>query len=242
MREPESDNPWDWLQPHDAQRLGEVIFDPAEQKRWCRAVMLGGLPYMWRRTAATMRELAYEKLALKTGDKVFLIGESVDSCGFIDDIRARISSDGKITVVDITEDARDRAASGERGKYGQLATWRWNYTRDVPDEDYDCVAVLQSVQHAEDWRETGAELLRIMKKGRNIVLAEITFSPRMVPLAQLDIHLEYWLKKIFAGMGRNPADFSYYSPQDLHNAFEGLVENANDFNWKGVELFWGTKA
>ena len=90
MREPESSNPWDWMQPHDVKRWGEVIMDRAEQQRWCRAVMLGGLPYMWRKTAATVRELAYEKLELRSGDKVLIIGESVESCGFIDDIRARI--------------------------------------------------------------------------------------------------------------------------------------------------------
>jgi hypothetical protein len=40
----DSANPWEWMQPHDA-RMGEVIY-PKEQQRWCRAVMLGGLPYM----------------------------------------------------------------------------------------------------------------------------------------------------------------------------------------------------
>ena len=46
MQKPDSTNPWDWMQPHDIARFGAVIADPKEQERWCRAVMLGGLPYM----------------------------------------------------------------------------------------------------------------------------------------------------------------------------------------------------
>jgi hypothetical protein len=229
------------MQPHDVRRWGEVIMDPAEQQRWCRAVMLGGLPYMWRVKAATVRELAYEKLDLRAGDKVFIIGESVESCGFIDDIRARLGPGGEIKVVDITDEARDRYMSGERGKHGQLATWHWNYTSEIPDSYFDCVAVLQAVQHTDDWHDAGTELLRIMKRGRNMVLAEITFSPRMIALAQLDIHLEYWMEKIFSRVGWDPTQFPYYGAQDLHAALDPLLANAQDFNWKGVELFWGTK-
>ena len=82
-----NDNPWDWMQPHDAARLGEVIFDPAEQTRWSRAIMLGGLPYMWRKKAKVVRELMYDRMRLRAGDRVFILGESIASCGFVDDIR-----------------------------------------------------------------------------------------------------------------------------------------------------------
>ena len=89
MKKPTSTNPWDWMQPHDIARFGAVIGDPKEQERWCRAVMLGGLPYMWNK-AGVVREMIYDKLALRAGDKVLVIGESLESCGFIDDINARI--------------------------------------------------------------------------------------------------------------------------------------------------------
>ena len=45
----ENEDPWAWMQPHDVRRFGEVIMDPKEQERWCRAVLLGGLPFMWRK-------------------------------------------------------------------------------------------------------------------------------------------------------------------------------------------------
>jgi hypothetical protein len=35
------ENPWDWLQPHDSARFGQVIHNPEERARWCRAVLTG---------------------------------------------------------------------------------------------------------------------------------------------------------------------------------------------------------
>ncbi len=229
------------MQPHDAQRMGDVILDPAEQQRWCRAVMLGGLPYMWRVKAKTVRELVYDQLALRDGDRVLIIGESVESCGFVDDIRERIGPSGEITVIDITEEARDAYFVDRRGRNGALASWQFTYTAEFPDERFDCVAVLQAVQHCDDWHETGAELLRIMKSGRTLALAEITFSPKMLMVASLDIHVDYWIEKIFAGVGFNATQFSYYSTSDLQKAFAGLVRDPEEFVWNGVELFWGIK-
>jgi hypothetical protein len=237
----DSSNPWDWMQPHDARLLGDVIRDPQEQGRWCRAVMLGGLPYMWRRKAAVVRELMYEKLALRRGDAVLIVGESIESCGFADDIRARIGEQGTIETIDITSEAREAYFAGRRGRHGQLATWRWDYTRAMAEERFDCVAVLQATQHADDWTDVGRELLRVMKRGRNILLSEITMSPQMVMKAGLDVHIEYWLEKMFAGVGFNIDQIPYYAPQELMEAFKGLVSDAATFEWKGVELFWGTK-
>ena len=241
MTDETSENPWDWMQPHDIARFGSIIGDEAEQARWCRAVMLGGLPYMWRKKASVVRDLMYDRMGLRAGDKVLILGESIESCGFIDDIRKRIGSDGHVDTIDFTDEARDAYIAGRRGKHGQLATWRYDYTRQMPDASYDVVAVLQGVQHTEDWRETGAELLRVMKPGRTIMLAEITFSPEMVVKAGLDLHIEYWMDKLFSRIGWPMDAFPYYSPAELMTAFDGLVTSPSTFSWKGVEFFWGTK-
>jgi hypothetical protein len=240
MKKPTSTNPWDWMQPHDIARFGAVIGDPKEQERWCRAVMLGGLPYMWNK-ASVVREMIYDKLALRPGDKVLVIGESLESCGFIDEIKHRIGSSGELRAIDITDEARDKYFAGFRGRGGQLATWQWTYTSDIPAGYYDCAAVLQAVQHTDNWTETGRELLRIMKPGRNVVLAEITYGPEFTTLAKLDMHLEYLIEKVFSRIGFRVEDFPYYSPQDLERAFSSLVSNPGTFLWKGIEMFWGTK-
>ncbi len=238
---PTRENPWTWMQPHDAALMGDVIFDPAEQTRWCRAVMLGGLPYMWKKKARTVRDMMFERMSLREGDRVLVIGESIESCDFLVDIRDRIGPAGEIVVFDITTEARGAYFAGERGRGGQLATWRWDYTEAFPDESFDCVAVLQAVQHTDDWHETADELLRLLRPGRAVVLAEITFSPQMKMKAELDLHIEYWMEKLFAPIGFAFDAFPYYSPEALLEAFAGKVTDPTTFVWKGVELFWGTK-
>lgn len=239
-RDKDPDDPWDWLMAEDVDRFGEVILDEGEQKRWSCAVFLGGLSYMWRK-ATVCRDLIFDKLELVPGDRVLLIGEALEGCGFSDDVRARIGADGELTAFDIMDQARDAYMSGVRGRGGQLATWRFDYTRSVANEHFDCAAVIQAVQHTDDWRETAAELVRVTRPGRRIVLAEIAFGPPFLLKAGLDIHLEYLVTKLFKRIGWHPEDFPYYSPAELTDAFAGLVEDPETFVWKGIEMFWGRK-
>lgn len=233
-------DPWNWMQPYDVRRFGEVIMDRAEQERWCRAVLLGGLPFMWRK-ADVARNLIYDRLELREGDKVLIVGECIEPCGFVADMRARIGEKGEIAVIDITDEARDNYISKKRGRGGQLATWAWTYTKGYADGAFDCVACLQGVQHTDDWTETGAELLRVMKSGRNLVLSEIAYSPETRMKIDLDMHIAYVFEKLLARVGWKLADFPYYSPQDLEKAFAGLVTDTGSFVWKGIETFWGRK-
>jgi hypothetical protein len=242
MAQPFKENPWDWLEPPDVRRFGEVVLDPAERARWCRATLICGLPFMWKTKAGPFRALMYEKLGLRQGDKVLLLGESIESCGFEDEIRAAIGPTGEIRAIDIMETARTTSAAGIRGRGGRVGTWRYDYTADVADGYFDCVAVIQAVQHADDWAECARELLRVMKQGRAIVLAEIGVSRRTRELAVEDMHLEYWMEKLYYGTGRRgPEDVSYYSPAELAAAFGGLVTDSGTHSWRGADMFWGVK-
>lgn len=234
------ESPWDCFQPWDVASWGEVILDRREQERWSRAVFLGGLPWMWRR-AAVVRELIYRQAELRPGDRVLLLGESLEPCGFVAEIGERIGTGGELRTVEIIEDARRAYLDQRRGIGGQLATWHYTYTQKVPDEYFDCVVVAQGVQHAEDWAEAGRELLRVMKSGRQIVLAEITFGPNFRFHAESDVHLEYLVRKLFDRIGWDYVDFPYYSPEQLVAAFDGLVRESQTFAWKGIELFWARK-
>src|SRR5690606_8469393 len=113
----EGKDPWEWMQDYDAERFGQVILDPAEQARWSRALMLGGLPYMWRK-ASVLRDLIYTKLAVQPGHRVLLIGECLAACGFLSDLQKQTTDTGQLTVFDITDEARDRYFSQERGRGG----------------------------------------------------------------------------------------------------------------------------
>ena len=234
----EKKGPWGWIGAEERRLLGDVIADPQEQTRWCKAMVFGTLPYMWREKASVVRELAYDKMELRAGSRVLLIGECLGVCGFIDDIRARIGPSGEIHEVDITNEARGAYLSNRRGRGGQLATWQWGYTQDLPSGSFDSVAVLQATQHTDDWRETGQDLLRVLKPGRPIVVTEITLSPKLKMKAELDLHIEAWIEKIFSRIGWSFDDTPYYSLSDLRAAFQGLVDASDTFEWRGIELFW----
>ena len=235
-------DPWSMIQPRDLVRMGEAVLDRAEQERWSLAVMLAGsLPYMWRHKAAVVRELIYDKLRLVPGHRVLVIGEVVEGCGFDSDIRQRVGPSGDVQVIDITDEARDAYFAGRRGRGGQLATWPWHYTDGMPAESFDAVAILQAVQHTDDWQESGKELLRLIRPGGVLMLAEITFSPRMKMLAEQDIHIETWIEKLASRVGFSPYEAPYYSAEDLLAALSGLLLEPQSLVWKGIEIVWGGK-
>jgi Methyltransferase domain len=233
------ETPWDWMGAEERRLLGDVVAQPEEQARWCKAIVFGTLPYMWREKAPVVRQLAYDKLKLGAGHRVLLIGECLRVCGFVNDIREQIGPAGEIHEVDITSEARSAYLAGRRGRGGQLATWHWQYTQQLPARSFDSVAVMQATQHADDWTDTGRELLRVLKPGRPIVLAEITLGAHIMAKAQVDIHIEAWIEKIFSRIGWPLDQTPYYSLDQLLHAFDGLVAAPETFSWKGIELFWG---
>ena len=233
-------NPWDYLNKHDVERFGEVILDSNERMRWCGAILTGGLPYMWR-DAEAIRELIYAKLELKPGQRVLLIGESNVTCGFDSDIKSRIWPGGGLNSIDIIERARDMCFRGERGKNGKLGTWEYTYTASEPANSYDAVVVMQGVQHCEDWNIGATELLRVLKPRHMIVLAEIAHGPYLIEKANIDVHLEYYVRKLYWGVNQSPYDFSYWNISDLRKAFASRVEDVGSHEERGFELFWGRK-
>jgi SAM-dependent methyltransferase len=233
--------PWDFIGEEEIRLLGDVITKCEEQERWCKAMVFGTLPYMWREKASVVRDLGYDKLELHPGARVLLLGECLRICGFVDDIRERIGASGEICEIDITTEARSAYLAGSRGRGGQLATWQWQYTQDFSDRYFDSVAVMQATQHTDDWAETGRELLRVLKPGRPLLVAEITISPRMRMTAELDLHLEAWLEKIFSRIGWPLDQTPYYSLDELQTAFDGIVSTSERLSWRGLEMFWARK-
>jgi SAM-dependent methyltransferase len=197
---------------------------------------------MWRHKAASFRDLMYSKLGLRLGEKVFLLGEGNEGCGFETDLRSLVGPQGSLCSIDIMEQARTTTINGVKGRGGRVGTWRYDYVSQYPDDYFDSVAVIQAVQHSDDWRESAQDLLRVLKPGRTIMLAEIGMSEKTRAKAKQDLHLEYWMEKLFYGTGRRgPEEVSYYSPEELLAAFDGLIENPATFSWRGADLFWGMK-
>jgi SAM-dependent methyltransferase len=233
--------PWDLMQQFDAARFGPDIFDREQQARWSHAMFIGGLPYMWR-LARPVLGMIYDLAELKQGDKVLLFGESLESCGFIADLNAIVGRTGEVKSIDIQEDARNAVAARKSGVGGMIGTFRYNYTNDIPDETFDIVLNLQGIQHTDDWTATGKEFLRIMKPGRRLVMAEIVLgSPEQVMKIKSDLHIQHLFDKIFSRRGIAFSELPYYSPEDLMRAFDGLLADLGQFEWRGLEVFWGRK-
>ena len=241
-KEPWNRGPWGYIQPWDTKALGPSILDVEEQKRWTRVILFGGLPYIWRELGAPMNTIVYSLMEVKPGDKVFVIGESLGPCGWVEDLRRLVGPGGEVRAVDILEEARAAYDAKKIGRNGKMACWQWNYTRDIPDASYDVVAVMQAVQHCDDWRETGAELLRIMKPGRRLMLAEVfIFGGPFWARLETDLHLQYWVDKLTHFFPFDIRKTPYYSAEELHDALDGLLEQPEHLEWKGIELFWGRK-
>jgi len=233
-------NPWKDLQPHDAERFGDVILDTKEQARWSGAVFLGGLPHMWNQ-ASEIKKLIYSHLHLSSAKRVLLIGESNESCGFLQDLRSQCSPEAEIRSIDIIERARNMCFAGEAGKNGKLGTWRWDYVDDIPDNYYDAIAVLQGVQHTEDWTETAVHLARVLKPGCYLATGEISLGQPFMEKAHADVHLQYLVDKLFAGINMDYKNLSYWSTDDLKSAFGNQLIEQGWMVHRGIEAFWGRK-
>lgn len=233
--------PWDLMQQFDADRFGEDIFDPKERARWCRAIMTGGLPYMWRIARPKLEEV-YRLAEIEPGQKVLLFGESLESCGFIDDVTELVGPAGEVVPIDFQQYARDMQMQGHRGKNGVFGTFAYPFFGDLKAESFDAVLNLQGIEHAEDWTEAGHDMLRVLKPGRRLVMAEIFMVNRKLPeKIEADLHILHLFDKIFSGMGFSMDERPYYSHEDLDAAFGDMLNDKGHFEWRGLEAFWGRK-
>ena len=226
---------WDAMVPEDAERYGADILDPAVRRRWCSALFVGGLPYLWQQVARVPAELALDRLELSEGDRVLIFGEAVEGIGFDRLVRDRVGVSGTVEVIDIRQRVLDMVRDD------QMAQWEWRETNRYPDESFDTVFVAQSVAHAADWNREAQELLRVMRSGRRLVLAEISMSDTFQLRAQADVHLEYWVSKMLEGMGMDFDALASWTQQELIDALDPLLDGLETFEWRGVELLWGRK-
>jgi SAM-dependent methyltransferase len=229
---------WGSMQPHDVARFGEVILDPEERKRWCTAILIGGLPYIWRELAPVPRGLFLDRLEIAPGDRVLLIGEGLEGIGIDAEIKARVGDGGEVVTVDFMERVRDTTMAGD------WPQWQWPYTDGYADDHFDAIAIFQGVAHSDDWALTARELVRVLRPGRMVVLGEVIFGAPLAAVIRQDVHVTYVFQKIWEAIfppGTSFEQMPYWSPEALTEAFSGTVEDPRTFVWRGVELLWGRK-
>jgi SAM-dependent methyltransferase len=228
---------WNAMLPHDVARFGDVILDPVERRRWCAAILIGGLPYIWSTTGLEQRRRFLEHLELEPGDRVLLIGEGISGIGIDREIRERIGPDAELEVIDFMETVRDTVSSGG------FPQWTWSYGDSYPDEHFDAIAVFQGVAHADDWQSAGANLLRTLKHRGTIAFAEVVFGPPMAEVIRQDAHVLYVFTKLWEVLfpGQEFEQQPYWGLDDLARAFGEPLEGVGSHADRGIEVFWGRR-
>ena len=235
--------PWGWIQPWDLEAWGPALLDDEARSAWLGAFRIaGGLPYMWRELAPQISQIAYALLELREGDRVLLIGEAVEPCGWASQMRALVGESGSVDAFDIIEEARAAVFGGSRGRNGKYGCWQWQHTREAADSSYDAVAVMQAHQHHDDWVEAAAELTRVLAPGRRIVLAEAQLSgPTFWNRVNADVHVRQWVDKAFSTFPIAPAEIPFYTLEELGDAFRPWLADLYTMEWHGIEMLWGRK-
>jgi SAM-dependent methyltransferase len=238
----QSSDPWSYIQDWDVEYFGPEIRDPEQRRRWeTTFAIAGGLPYMWRTVARPISHMIYGLLEARASDKILIIGEGVAPAGWADDLRKSVGATGTIDVVEIIRDGRNAVMEKKRGRNGKLGCWQWLYANGVSDNTYDAIGILQSTQHCDDWCETGAELVRVLKPGGRIVFAEAVLGgASFMQRISADVHVMQWYAKMFPAHV-NFDEVSNYSGQDLMSMCGPLLDDPQHMEWRGIEMFWGRK-
>ena len=242
MNENNDVSPWDLIQDWDVEYFGSQILEPAQREAWETVFAIaGGLPYIWQVLARPISHLVYGLLEVGPGDNVLIIGEGVGPAKWADDLRALTGPTGTIDSVEIIREGRNAVMGKKRGRNGKLGCWQWTYTQTTAANHYDAIAILQSTQHCDDWRETGADLIRTLKPGRRIVFAEAVLGGALFQQRiNADVHIRQWYDKMFPK--RLAFDqVSAYSGQDLMAMCGEMLTDPETMEWRGVEMFWGRK-
>ena len=138
-------------------------------------------------------------------------------------------------IVDFLEEVRDLMLVGKEPQV------EWRYTVAWPPGSFDGILVMQGISHAGDWAREGRELTRLLRAGGAMVLTEIGFTNDFYVRAQADMHLEYYVRKLFEGAGLAWRSLPSWDPAKVRAVLDSLLEDVELLELRGAQLFWGTR-
>lgn len=247
LREPSSEgDPWRFLTPVEARILGGDSADTGLQKMWGRALFFAGnLGWMYSNADSLLR-LMYHNLSVKRGGRTLVIGEVLESLGFLRELRRKTGRSGEVVSFDIVQRSRDGYQRQWEARPGVVIPekhqWEYDYADSFPDDYFDLVWLPQGVHHAKDWKTTAPRLLRVLKPGGQVMMIECrTCSPTFYLALENSALLRCIAEKVFWGMDTAFRDMPDYSTRELSEAFGESLVDTFALEWKGWLVFWGTK-
>lgn len=246
LTEKASQDPWDFLTDKEVDAFGPDLREIGHRKNWGRVIFFGAnLKWLWANTP-TITDLMYNNLRVKKGDRVMVIGEFLEELGFLPELRARVGAEGEIAAFDIV--SKSRAGYTQQWEKGpevvipEKHQWDYPFADNYPEDYFDVLWLPQGVHHAYSWKEIAPRLLRALKPGGQVLMAECRVpAPEFHAGLRLSGLLTHIVEKIFWAMDTTLDEMPDYSPADLSRAFGYSIKDVFELDWKGWLLFWAYK-
>lgn len=246
LTEKSSKSPWDFLVHQEIDALGSEVKEGNLQKYWGRAIFFGSnLRWCWM-NAGSIKYLMYSHLRARPGDRVLVIGEFLEELEFLPELRKRIGKAGEITAFDMVKKSRSGREQQWETRSSETITekhqWDYPFADKYPDHTFDLIWFPQGVHHAISWEKIAPRLLRALKPGGQIMMAECRVPPpefhRGIEMSGM---LQCIVDKIFWGMEMTLEEMPDYSTGEIARAFGDSLIDTFCLEWKGFLLFWGYK-
>ncbi len=224
LSEKPSSSPWDFLVDQEIAAFGPEVKEIDLQKKWGRAIFFGSnLRWCWL-NAKSITDLMYGHLQAKPGDRALVVGEFLEEMGFLPELRKKVSETGEIVAFDMME--KSRSGREPQWKTGSTASvpekhrWDYPFADTYPDQYFDLDLVSSRGSPRHSWDKIAPRLLRALKPGGQILMAECRVPPPEFHLG-IDVSgmLQCIVDKIFWGMEMTLEEMPDYSTADLSRAF-----------------------
>lgn len=227
--------PWEWL----------AFKDEAERRAYFEALPLPpnhSVAAFWQ--DPVFKSVLFQRAAVPPGGSLLLISEANERCGLSRLARDAVGPGGRVVEFDVISEGRTLHA--------------WDiYTRicrDFPDASFDS-AIATTTHHMQELEPELEALMRVVRPGGGVVLADNGPGRLFFELAKQDVHLEFAADLLIYHMGLwlrfgGTPDEAYeelrrfgtkYGIEDVSAAaFRWLVE-VDTFEWKGLWLVSGRR-
>lgn len=245
LTEKPSTTPWDFLAAAEIDALGPEVGDINIQKKWGRMISFGGSLEWMHANSSIIVDLMYNNISASPGYRVLVIGERLESLGFLPELRKRIGKAGEIVAFDLN--LKHFVLFGQlwEGVDVPLAgrhQWDYDFADTYPDDYFDLVWLPQGVHHARSWKEIAPKLLRALKPQGQVMMMECRLChPVFFAALSMSGILKCIAEKLWWAMHVTFEEMPDYSTADLALAFGDSLTGTFSLEWNGWLLFWGYK-